>query len=172
MDGRRSWGFGFGPSGSVDGLAVCTNADDSANDEKTTPLMVAAGVGIWRIGESPGSNEEALAAVKYLVSLGGDVKTIDLNGETAVHGAAHRGSPELIEYLFERGSNLEMTNKMGWTPLTIAGGVYYPNLYEHYPEADAMLKKLGAKEPGTRRPIDAQPQQEGAPVRTPGKNER
>jgi ankyrin repeat protein len=154
-------------------LLVSRGADPmKPNDEKTTPLMVAAGVGIWRIGESPGSNEEALAAVKYLVSLGGDVKTIDLNGETAVHGAAHRGSPELIEYLFERGANLDLTNKMGWTPLTIAGGVYYPNLYEHYPEADAMLKKLGAKEPGTRRPIDAQPQQEGAPVRTPGKLER
>jgi hypothetical protein len=35
-----------------------------------------------------------------------------------------------------------------------------------------MLKKLGAKEPGTRRPIDAQPQQEGAPVKAPGKNEK
>jgi len=27
------------------------------------------------------------------------------------------------------------------------------------------LSKLGASNPGTRRPIDAQPQQEGAPVR-------
>ncbi len=154
-------------------LLVSRGADPmKPNDEKTTPLMAAAGVGIWRIGESPGSNEEALAAVKYLVSLGGDVKTIDLNGETTVHGAAHRGSPQLIEYLFEQGANLDMTNKMGWTPLTIAGGVYYPNLYEHYPEAEAMLKKLGAKAPGTRRPIDAQPQQEGAPVKAPGKIER
>ena len=155
-------------------LLVSRGADPlKPTDEHTTPLMAAAGVGIWRIGESPGSNEEALEAVKYLVSLGGDVKTIDLNGETAVHGAAHRGAPELIEYLFERGANLDLTNKMGWTPLTIAGGVYYPNLYEHYPEADAMLKKLGAKEPGVRRPIDAQPQQEGSPVRaTPGKIEK
>jgi ankyrin repeat protein len=137
------------------------------NDEGTTPLMAAAGVGIWRIGESPGTNEEALAAVKYIVSLGGDVHTVDENGETAVHGAAHRGSPELIQYLAEQGASLDETNKIGWTPLTIAGGVYYPNLYEHYPEAEAMLKKLGAKAPGTRRPLDAQPQQEGAPVRAP-----
>ena len=143
------------------------------SDEGTTPLMVAAGVGIWRIGESPGTNEEALDAVKYILSLGGDVTTVDANGETAVHGAAHRGSPELIKFLAEKGASLDMTNKMGWTPLTIAGGVYYPNLYEHYPEAFAMLKELGAKAPGTRRPIDAQPQQEGAPVRaTPGKIEK
>jgi ankyrin repeat protein len=132
------------------------------NDEGTTPLMVAAGVGIWRIGESPGTNEEALEAVKYIVSLGGDVRTIDKNGETAVHGAAHRGSPELIGFLASKGANLDVQNKMGWTPLTIAGGIYYPNLYEHYPEAQAMLEKLGAKALGTRRAIDAQPQQEGA----------
>jgi hypothetical protein len=111
--------------------------------------------------------------VKYILSLGGDVSPVDANGETAVHGAAHRGSPELIKFLAEQGANLDMTNKMGWTPLTIAGGVYYPNLYEHYPEALAMLKQLGATEPGTRRPIDAQPQQEGAPVRaTAGKIEK
>ena len=35
------------------------------NVEGTTPLMVAAGVGIWRLGESPGTNEEALEAVRY-----------------------------------------------------------------------------------------------------------
>ena len=155
-------------------LLVAKGADPlRPNDDKTTPLMVAAGVGIWRIGESPGTNEEALDAVKYILSLGGDVTTVDANGETAVHGAAHRGSPELIKFLAEKGANLDMTNKLGWTPLTIAGGVYYPNLYEHYPEAFAMLKQLGAREPGTRRPIDAQPQQEGAPVRaTAGKIEK
>ena len=155
-------------------LLVANGADPlRPNDDKTTPLMVAAGVGIWRIGESPGTNEEALEAVKYILSLGGDVTTVDANGETAVHGAAHRGSPELIKFLAEKGANLDMTNKIGWTPLTIAGGVYYPNLYEHYPEALATLKQLGAREPGTRRPIDAQPQQEGAPVRAPaGKIEK
>jgi uncharacterized protein len=135
------------------------------NVEGTTPLMVAAGVGIWRLGESPGTNEESLEAVKYLHELGGDVNTVDVNGETAVHGAAHRGAPAVIQFLADKGAHLDRTNKIGWTPLTIAGGVYYPNLYEQYPEAEAMLKKVGAKNPGTRRPIDAQPQQEGAPVR-------
>lgn len=137
------------------------------NDERTTPLMVAAGVGIWRIGESPGTNEEALEAVKYAYELGGEVNTIDANGETAVHGAAHRGAPVILQFLADKGANLDVANKIGWTPLTIAGGVYYPNLYENYPEAEAMLLKLGAKAPGVRRPIDAQPQQEGAPVVQP-----
>ena len=33
------------------------------NEDGTSPLMVAAGVGIWAVGESPGTNEEALEAV-------------------------------------------------------------------------------------------------------------
>jgi uncharacterized protein len=137
------------------------------NVEGTTPLMAAAGVGIWRIGESPGTREEALEAVAYLHRLGADVNTVDENGETAVHGAAHRDAPALIQFLAEKGANLDRANSIGWTPLTIAGGVYYPNLYEQYPDAEAMLKKVGARNPGTRRPIDAQPQQEGAPIRKP-----
>jgi hypothetical protein len=52
--------------------------------------MSAAGVGIP--GESPGTHEEALAAVKLALEAGGgDVNDIDANGETAVHGALHRG---------------------------------------------------------------------------------
>ena len=43
----------------------------------TTPLMVAAGVGVWNVGESAGTNEEALAAVKLALELGGDVNTVN-----------------------------------------------------------------------------------------------
>ena len=40
-------------------------ADPSlTTDVGTTALMAAAGVGIWAPGESPGTHEEALAAVK------------------------------------------------------------------------------------------------------------
>ena len=137
------------------------------NVEGTTPLMVAAGVGLWRIGESPGTNAEALEALKYVYELGGSVDTIDENGETAVHGATHRGSPEIIQFLAAKGANLDLANKIGWTPLTIAGGIYYPNLYEHYPEAYDMLKQLGATNLGKRRPIDIQPQQRDGAGATP-----
>jgi len=42
--------------------------------DHTTPLMAAAGVGIWAVGESPGTNEEALEAVKLTLELGADAK--------------------------------------------------------------------------------------------------
>jgi ankyrin repeat protein len=43
----------------------------------TTPLMAAAGVGIWAPGENPGTHEEALAAVRLAFEAGGDVNAID-----------------------------------------------------------------------------------------------
>ena len=44
-------------------LLEANGADlDVTNEEGTTPFMAAAGVGIWRVGESPGTDEEALEA--------------------------------------------------------------------------------------------------------------
>src|SRR5690606_4172190 len=43
---------------------LALGADPSiTTEEGTTPLMAAAGVGIWAPGENPGTHEEALAAV-------------------------------------------------------------------------------------------------------------
>ena len=114
------------------------------NEDGTTPLMVAAGVGIWAVGESPGTNEEALAATEYALALGGDVTTIDDNGDTALHGAVIRGSEPLVRYLLARGADLEATNEKGWTPLRIAKGVFYSNTGKRWPEMETLLLELGA----------------------------
>jgi hypothetical protein len=48
-----------------------------ATSNGTTPLMAAAGVGIWAPGENPGTHEEALAAVKLAFDAGGgDVNAV------------------------------------------------------------------------------------------------
>ena len=60
--------------------------------EGITPLLAAAGVGIYKVGESPGSGEEALEAVKLLRDLGLDVNAVDENGDTPMHGAAFKGT--------------------------------------------------------------------------------
>ena len=121
------------------------------NEDGTTALLVAAGVGVWP-NESAGSNEEALAAVKLMIELGDRVTTVDAHDDTALHGSVMRGSRELTGFLLERGAELSHVNECGWTPLTIAQGVFYGNLGRRFPELEATLLDLGATsplEPGT-----------------------
>lgn len=96
-----------------------------ANVDGDTPLMVAAGVGVYSQGESPGLPEESADAVKMLLDLGASVHDVDRNGETALHGPAWRGSNEAVTLLVNAGARLDARNNRGWLPLTIADGVYY-----------------------------------------------
>ncbi len=123
------------------------------NEDGTTPLMVAAGVGIWAVGESPGTNEEALEAVRYALELGGDVTTVDDNGDTALHGAIIRGSELLVRFLLDHGADIEATNEKGWTPYRIAKGVFYSNTGKRWPEMETLLLELGA-DPSTATGAD------------------
>ena len=124
----------------------------TANEDGTTALLVAAGVGIWSSSESPGSAEEALEAVKLMVDLGDSVTTVDANGDAALHGAVMRGSPELVLYLLEHGAALNPVNERGWTPLTIAQGIFYANLGRRWPDMEALLLGLGATSPTAPEP--------------------
>jgi ankyrin repeat protein len=113
--------------------------------EGITPLEVAAGVGVYRVSESPGSNEEAFEAVKLAWEYGSqDVNWVDGNGNTAMHGAALRGANPIVQFLFDKGAKLDVTNKIGWTPLTIAEGVFYPDVFKTEAQTEALLLKLGA----------------------------
>jgi ankyrin repeat protein len=109
----------------------------------TTAVMVAAGVGIWAPGENPGTHDEALAAVKLALEVGGgQINDVDSQGETALHGAVYRGGAvPVIRFLLDRGARLDVRNKKGWTPLTAAEGVEYtPAVLKRYPEAAALLR--------------------------------
>jgi ankyrin repeat protein len=120
-------------------------ADPSLKTNRgTTALMVAAGVGIWAPGENPGTHEEALAAMKLALEVGGGaVNDVDIDGETALHGAVYRGgNVAAIQFLIDKGAKLDAVNKRGWTPLTVADGVEYtPAVLKRYPEAAAVLRK-------------------------------
>ena len=120
-------------------------ADPSLTTNRgTTALMVAAGVGIWAPGENPGTHEEALAAMKIALEAGGgDVNDIDMDGETALHGAVYRGGNiPAIQFLIDKGAKLDVRNAKGWIPLTVADGVEYtPAVLKRYPEAAALLRK-------------------------------
>jgi ankyrin repeat protein len=116
----------------------------STTEDGTTALMAAAGVGIWAPGENPGTEEEALAAVKLVYEAGGGLATdVDKNGETALHGAIYRaGSIPIARFLIEKGAKIDVKNSKGWTPLIVADGVEYtPNVLKRYPETAAFLRQ-------------------------------
>jgi ankyrin repeat protein len=113
-----------------------------ATEDNTTPLMVAAGVGIYAVGDSPGNAEEADRAVKLCLDLGGDATAVDANGETALHGAALRGANGAVKLLVEAGGRMDLKNKKGWTPLRIAEGVSYNGTTKRMLETAALLREL------------------------------
>ena len=140
-------------------LLVDLGADPSiTTEEGVTPLMAAAGVGIWKIGENPGTNDEALEAVELAWALGNDVNAIDTNGDTALHGAIHRGAGGVVRFLVEKGADIDAVNGKGWSALSVAQGVFYPNTFNRHPELVSLLLDLGADpSAGARRPEDLSP---------------
>ena len=81
------------------GLLVELGADPLVpNEDGTTPLMAAAGVGTHSPGEDAGAPPEALEAVKLAIELGNDVNIVDKNGNTAMHGAAFKQLPAVVKY--------------------------------------------------------------------------
>ena len=86
------------------------------NEDDTTPLMVAAGVGTQNPGEDPGTEPEVLEAVNVALELGNDLHAVDKNGETVMHGAAYKHVPSVVRFLAEKGAPREVwieQNKKG-----------------------------------------------------------
>ena len=114
-------------------------------NDGTSALMAAAGVGVYGPGESPGTHEEALEAVKLAYEAGGgDVNDVNRDGETALLGAVYRGGAvPVIQFLSDKGAKLDVANKKQWTPLLAAEGVVYARSgIRRYPEAAALIRKL------------------------------
>jgi ankyrin repeat protein len=96
------------------------------NDDGTTALMIAAGVGTSSPGEDPGTEPEVLEAVTVALDAGLDINGVDKNGETAMHGAAYKHVPSVVRFLAQKYASVDAwnrPNKKGWTPLTIAEGI-------------------------------------------------
>ena len=92
------------------------------NSNGTTAVMAAAGVAMLNPNEDSGTDADGLAALRLAVALGGDVNAMNVNGDSALHGAVHRPSVGFIEFLAESGARLEAENKDGVTPLQLAVG--------------------------------------------------
>ena len=108
-----------------------------------SPLMVAAGVGIFNLGESAGTNEEAFEAVTLAYELGDqDLNMADDKGYTALHGAALRGANPIVQFLVDKGADLLAETTEGWTPLRIADGVHYTGTVKRADHTAELLRQV------------------------------
>jgi ankyrin repeat protein len=109
----------------------------------TNALMAAAGLN-WVVSQTWDEGPEALlAAVRLAHELGNDINAVNTMGLTAVHGAANRGSDDIIRYLAEHGARLDVADKEGRTPVDWAHGVFlatHPPVDR--PQTAALLESL------------------------------
>ena len=115
------------------------------SEDYTTPLMVAAGVGTSLPGEEPGTEREALEAVKMTLELGGDLNMVDAKGDTAMHGAAYKHLPAVAQFLGDAGASVEIWNQQneaGYTPLDIAAGIQRGMNFVFSAETEAVIRQL------------------------------
>jgi uncharacterized protein len=109
----------------------------------TNALMMAAGVN-WVVGQTYGSRW--LEAVQLCLELGFDVNAVNQMGLAAVHGAANRGSDDVIELLAKSGARLDVKDKEGRTPTTWAEGVFLAtNSPVAKPSTIALIGRLTRK---------------------------
>ena len=120
-----------------------------------TPLAVAAGIG-WVQGITfEWSEQNSLEAVKMCLDLGIDPNFQDEDGRSALHGAAHKGRPEVIQTLADHGAKLDIRDlgsrdsrgiNVGktWIPLDWARGLVRVGVQSALaqPEAEKLLVKL------------------------------
>lgn len=118
-------------------------------------LMAATGLN-HGIGESPVTEAEALAAVKFLLDHGVDPKGETTLNENALFGPAYRGWNTLLAQLIDLGVNVNAVSKAGVTPYLAAagygdrlGGVLYNK------EGADLLVRHGA-DPKLGHPCEAQ----------------
>jgi ankyrin repeat protein len=117
----------------------------------TTPLMAAAGVN-WVVNQTFDEGPAALlGAVELCVELGLEIDAANSMGLRAIHGAANRGSNDIIELLAARGARLDVPDAHGRTPLVWAEGVFLAtHPPQRKPETIALLERL-LREPGAGR---------------------
>ena len=117
------------------------------NENGSTPLMAAAGLGTRSPGEDAGTEAEVMQALEVALELGNDIDAVDQNGETAMHGAAYKNLPGAVLLLAQRGAKREVwdrKNKFGWTPMRIAEGYRFGN-YKPSDVTMAAFRKVMAE---------------------------
>lgn len=134
-------------------LLLQHGADPRINTfQGTSALMAAAGVN-WVVAQTwTEGPQQLLDAVKLCIDLGLDVNQANSMGVTALHGAANRGSDDIIRLLVAKGADLTRQDNEHRSALDWAKGVF---LATHPPEP----------KPGSIALITQLLQAQGKPVR-------
>ena len=120
--------------------------------------------------------EPAFEAVRLLVELGADVNATNDDGQTSMHSAAFNGSDDIVQFLASSGAAVDVRDKNGETPWSMAAGIApilrYRGLYGTHPSTVALLEQLGAtpvsrEEMDTRSNLSRVPAPQGSSVTAP-----
>ncbi|MEL7266765.1 MAG: ankyrin repeat domain-containing protein [Planctomycetota bacterium] len=107
-------------------LLVENGADVNATkDDGSTPLLAASGIGIFVADEYPGTENETVAAVEFLLEHGADIHATTKKKESVMHGAAYRSFAILVQQLAAAGADPKVCNQKnhrGGRPMDIAKG--------------------------------------------------
>ena len=102
---------------------------------ETTPLMAAAGAGRYRTNYPPFTEEEenrALEAINLALELGAAVNAANAYGQTALHATAYLGAEKIVQFLMEKDARMNVMDKFGQTPLSIAQRVHTVGLGDDF----------------------------------------
>jgi uncharacterized protein len=122
-----------------------------------TALSAAAGIG-WVEGVThEWSPQQSAEAVKMLLDLGLNPNSANQDGRTPLMGAAHKGRPESIQLLVDRGAKLETRDKGsrdthivdlsghgGWQAIDYADGLVRVGVQSAnaHPDASELIRKI------------------------------
>ena len=132
----------------IDGGADPRLAQENGN----SPLMLTASA---RSGRGSDNNPDrvteaqAIEALRFGIDLGLDVNEANASGDTVTHVASttNLGSPDVIQFLFEKGARLDVKNKAGRTPLDAV-----LRARETSEDTVALLKRLSGAEATSSAP--------------------
>lgn len=142
-------------------LLLELGADPKLNNaDNTTPLIAACG---WHVGsdaanEVAGEEPEVIEAAKLLLAVGADINAVDANGETAMHAAALKNLPKVVQFLADNGAKPAVWNRedrQGWTPWLIAQGNRPGNFKPSFDTIAAIERVMRAA--GEPIPTNARP---------------
>lgn len=104
---------------------------DLPNSQGMTPVVAATGTGssdidtrgTYRAGGAPDNEDRALATLEILLAHGASVsERVGRLEQAPLHGAAQWGWNRVIEYLLDKGADINVTDARGLTPVDYAMG--------------------------------------------------